>query len=93
MTENGNISTLECRQPDNRIDSRRLAGAIGSEKSKKLARCNVERKIVDGGEGFVSFGKVPDRNGAGSAVANSRSPSSFLLLRLPSSVDPRVAQT
>jgi len=60
MTENGNASALECRQPDNRIDGRRLAGAVGSKESKKLTGSNVERKIVDGGEGFVSFGKVPD---------------------------------
>src|ERR1700680_2798534 len=89
VPENFDGSALDRREADDRIDRRGFAGAVWPEEPKELALRHVEREIVDRGHGAVSLGEAPYGNG----VANSRTPSSSWLHRLPSSADPRAART
>ncbi len=50
-------------QADNRVDRRRLARAVGSEKPEKFTRFDAHRNVVDGGEVAVAFDQVLDFDG------------------------------
>jgi hypothetical protein len=55
-------SRRRLRQADDRVDRRRLAGAVASQETKEVAVLDAQRQVVDGGETAVPLGEVLDAN-------------------------------
>jgi hypothetical protein len=63
VAENPDRAAARARQPGDRIDRRRLAGAVGPEKAKKLAGVDSQRDAVDRGEATVPLDEAGDLDG------------------------------
>jgi hypothetical protein len=48
------------RQANDRVDRRRLAGAVGAEKAEELAGFDAQRNAVDGSEVAVALNELVD---------------------------------
>jgi hypothetical protein len=42
VAEDANAARALARKPDDRVDRRRFAGAVGAEKAEELARCDPQ---------------------------------------------------
>jgi hypothetical protein len=65
MTEDRNRTGVDAREPDNRIDRRGFARAVGPEQREKVAGRNVKRDPVDGDEPVVALDEIPNRDRGG----------------------------
>jgi hypothetical protein len=60
VAEDADRTAVQPRQPDDRIDRRRLARAIGPKEAEKIARFNLQRNAVNGGEVAVTLDDMRD---------------------------------
>jgi hypothetical protein len=66
VAEHANRAVREAREPDDRIDRRRFAGTVRSQKPEEFAVFNAQRNIVDGREVAVTFYEAIDLDGGSS---------------------------
>ena len=63
VAEDPNRSGALAREADDRVDRRRLAGAVAAEKAEEIAVLDVQRDVVDGDELTVTLAEVLDLDG------------------------------
>ena len=63
VPKDANRSAIGARETDDRVDRRRLAGTVGTQKPEKLPRFDTQRHIVDSGEITVTLDEMVDDDG------------------------------